>query len=74
MQDRSIGRVVWHIEGSVPAANYLVLPRERDDSLGLTGRFLYLQVTLGRGWLGDRRGTHPFSRTLLRSQQLINPL
>lgn len=47
-QDRSIGRLIWKLEGSIPAANYILLPQDRDSTLGLTGRFLYLQVVLYR--------------------------
>lgn len=64
VQDRSIGRVVWQIEGAVPASNYVVLPRDRGDSLALTGRFLYLQVISrcpGRAW-------HPCAATYVAAQ------
>ncbi len=44
LQDRNVGRVIWQIGGNVPAANYIHLPQTRGASLGLTGRFLYLQV------------------------------
>lgn len=32
------------ISGLVPAANYLQIPKSRNGNLGLTGRFLYVQV------------------------------
>lgn len=44
MQDRTIGRVIWQIGGNVPVANFIRLPQSHASSLGLTGRFLYLQV------------------------------
>ena len=43
-QDRSIGHQVITLAGAVPAANYLQLPQDRTEGLGLTGGFLYLQV------------------------------
>ncbi|KAK9823925.1 hypothetical protein WJX72_006401 [[Myrmecia] bisecta] len=42
--DRSIGKLVLRIGGSVSAANYVQLPKARAHSLGLTGRYLYCQV------------------------------
>lgn len=44
MQDKTIGKRVFCISGTVPASNYVLLPKKRSQSLGLTGRFLYLQV------------------------------
>lgn len=38
-----------HLRGSVPAANSLRLPRQREDSLDARGRFLYLQLRLQPG-------------------------
>lgn len=33
---------MFRIRGSVPASNYILLPKTSSQSLGLTGRFLYL--------------------------------
>ena len=41
--DRSIGKTVYHIRGLVPAANYLQMPSRSSQSLGLTGRYAYVQ-------------------------------
>ena len=49
LQDKQIGKRVLSISGTVPAANYVILPKKRSQSLGLTGQFLYLQVR--RHWL-----------------------
>lgn len=43
-QDKAIGKRVFCISGSVPAANYVQLPKTKGPILGLTGQFLYLQV------------------------------
>lgn len=43
-QDEVIHKKVFRIVGSIPAVNFLKIPK--DKPLGLTGRFLYLQV----GW------------------------
>lgn len=43
-QDDVIHKKVFRIVGSIPAVNFLKIPK--DKPLGLTGRFLYLQV----GW------------------------
>ncbi|DBA73164.1 TPA: hypothetical protein ACH3X2_010098 [Trebouxia sp. C0005] len=42
--DRSIGHQVITLAGAVPAANYMQLPQDRTEGLGLTGGFLYLQI------------------------------
>jgi len=42
--DRLIGRQVYRISGAVPAVNYVEVPSKRVWSLGLTGRYLYLQL------------------------------
>ncbi|KAI8472679.1 MAG: hypothetical protein J3K34DRAFT_519551 [Monoraphidium minutum] len=42
--DTQIGKRVLRITGTIPAVNYLKLPRGKN--LGLTGRFCYLQVKL----------------------------
>ena len=44
MLDRALGRTIWRAAGNVPAANFVRLPRGRSASLGLTGRFAYVQV------------------------------
>lgn len=49
LQDRDIGRVVVRLAGSVPTANSLRLPRCQQGSLGVLGRFLYLQLRLEPG-------------------------
>ena len=40
--------------GNIPSTNFLQMPRKKTDSLGLTGRFLYVQVRHPR----RRAGTH----------------
>lgn len=40
-QDETIHKRVFAISGSIPAVNYLKLPRK---AIALTGRFCYLQV------------------------------
>jgi hypothetical protein len=49
LQDRDIGRVVVRLAGSVPASNSLRLPRRQEDTLGASGRFLYVQLRLQVG-------------------------
>jgi hypothetical protein len=44
MQDKEIGKRVFSIAGSVPASNFVLLPRHRNQNLGLTGQYLYIQV------------------------------
>jgi hypothetical protein len=44
VQDKQIGKKVLRVWGNIPSTNYLQLPRKKTDSLGLTGRFLYVQV------------------------------
>lgn len=44
LQDKVIGKRVFSMSGSVPAANYIQLPKAKGPILGLTGQFLYLQV------------------------------
>jgi Protein of unknown function (DUF667) len=44
LQDKLIGKRVLTISGTVPAANYVQLPKHRSHSLGLHGRYLYMQV------------------------------
>lgn len=44
--DKVIGKKALVIQGNVPAANYVQLPRAKSDALGLTGRFVYLEVQL----------------------------
>ncbi|XP_069341826.1 WD repeat-containing protein 90 [Eulemur rufifrons] len=40
--DKTLRGRVYRIRGSVPAGSYIQLPRTSTQSLGLTGRFLYL--------------------------------
>ncbi|XP_048030728.1 WD repeat-containing protein 90 isoform X2 [Megalobrama amblycephala] len=40
--DKNLKCSVLRIRGSVPASNYILLPKTSSQSLGLTGRFLYL--------------------------------
>lgn len=42
--DRIIGKQVFKVRGTVSAGNYARLPPSRAHDLGLTGRFLYIQV------------------------------
>ena len=42
--DRALGRPVVRLAGAVPGANSLALPGARGGSLGLAGRFFYIQV------------------------------
>ncbi|KXZ51898.1 hypothetical protein GPECTOR_11g331 [Gonium pectorale] len=42
--DKIIGKKVFKVRGVVPAGNYLRVPRTKLQSLGLTGRFLYIQL------------------------------
>lgn len=44
VQDKTIGKRVLNIAGSVSAAHWVMFPRQRTQNLGLTGQFLYLQV------------------------------
>ncbi|XP_033092258.1 WD repeat-containing protein 90 isoform X3 [Trachypithecus francoisi] len=40
--DKTLKGAVYRIRGSVPAANYIQLPKNSTQSLGLTGRYLYV--------------------------------
>eukprot|EP00731_Ephydatia_muelleri_P028595 Em0020g239a len=40
--DRDIKSTVYHIAGSIPAANYIQLPKQPSQSTELTGQYLYL--------------------------------
>ncbi|NXK55551.1 WDR90 protein, partial [Chauna torquata] len=40
--DKTLKGTVYRIRGSIPASNYLQLPRTGTQSLGLRGRYLYL--------------------------------
>ena len=42
--DKVIGKKVVRIAGNVQAANFLQMPKVKGQTLGLTGRFLYLQM------------------------------
>ena len=44
LQDRIIGKKVFKLRGTIPANNYMQLPKSRSRSLGLTGHFIYIQV------------------------------
>jgi hypothetical protein len=46
-QDKIIGKKVLKVRGAIPAGNYIRLPRTKLQSLGLAGRFLYIQVSAG---------------------------
>ncbi|RXM28033.1 WD repeat-containing protein 90 [Acipenser ruthenus] len=40
--DKTLKCTVYRIRGPVPASNYILLPKTSTQSLGLTGRYLYL--------------------------------
>uniref|UniRef100_A0A673Z2W4 WD repeat-containing protein 90 n=1 Tax=Salmo trutta TaxID=8032 RepID=A0A673Z2W4_SALTR len=40
--DKTLTCSVFRIRGSIPASNYILLPKTSTQSLGLTGRYLYL--------------------------------
>nr|XP_055038117.1 WD repeat-containing protein 90 isoform X5 [Misgurnus anguillicaudatus] len=40
--DKTLKCSVFRIHGSIPASNYILLPKTSSQSLGLTGRYLYL--------------------------------
>ncbi|XP_071478368.1 WD repeat-containing protein 90-like [Diadema antillarum] len=42
VMDKGLKCTVYRITGSIPAGNYIQLPRTSSQSLGLTGRFLYI--------------------------------
>ncbi|XP_033117799.1 WD repeat-containing protein 90-like isoform X4 [Anneissia japonica] len=42
VMDKTLKCTVYRISGSIPAGNYIQLPRTSTQSLGLTGRYLYL--------------------------------
>uniref|UniRef100_A0ABM5EZ39 WD repeat-containing protein 90 n=1 Tax=Pogona vitticeps TaxID=103695 RepID=A0ABM5EZ39_9SAUR len=42
VMDKTLKGTVYRISGAVPASNYLQLPKTSTQSLGLTGRYLYL--------------------------------
>lgn len=57
-QDEVIHKKVFRIVGSIPAVNFLKIPK--DKPLGLTGRFLYLQVGWCQGLaVGPLQQQHP---------------
>uniref|UniRef100_A0A670YA84 WD repeat-containing protein 90 n=1 Tax=Pseudonaja textilis TaxID=8673 RepID=A0A670YA84_PSETE len=41
-QDKTLKGTVYRISGAVPASNYLQLPKTGTQSLGLTGRYIYI--------------------------------
>ncbi|XP_035694518.1 WD repeat-containing protein 90-like [Branchiostoma floridae] len=42
IMDKTLKSSVYRVTGSVPAGNYIQLPKTASQSLGLTGRFLYI--------------------------------
>jgi len=42
LQDRALKATVYKITGAIPASNYIQLPQTSTQSLGLTGRYVYL--------------------------------
>nr|XP_033770291.1 WD repeat-containing protein 90 isoform X1 [Geotrypetes seraphini] len=42
VMDKRLKSTVYRIRGSIPASNYIQLPKTGSQSLGLTGRYLYL--------------------------------
>ncbi|KAG2491091.1 hypothetical protein HYH03_010535 [Edaphochlamys debaryana] len=42
--DKIIGKKVFKVRGVIPASNYLRVPRSKLQTLGLTGRILYMQL------------------------------
>ncbi|XP_029431995.1 WD repeat-containing protein 90 isoform X2 [Rhinatrema bivittatum] len=42
VMDKRLKCTVYRIRGSIPASNYIQLPKTSSQSLGLTGRYLYL--------------------------------
>ncbi|XP_013393034.1 WD repeat-containing protein 90-like [Lingula anatina] len=42
VMDKTIKCTVYRITGSIPASNYIQLPKTSTQSLGLTGRYMYL--------------------------------
>ena len=47
VQDKTIGKKVYKITGNVLAANYVQMPRLKSQTLGLTGRYAYVQARRG---------------------------
>jgi hypothetical protein len=43
-QDRIIGKKVFRVRGTIPANNYIQLPKQRSKTLGLYGQYIYIQV------------------------------
>ncbi|KAK3091415.1 hypothetical protein FSP39_019740, partial [Pinctada imbricata] len=42
LMDKTIKCTVYKITGSIPAGNYIQLPKAQTQSLGLTGRYMYI--------------------------------
>ncbi|XP_021344246.1 WD repeat-containing protein 90-like, partial [Mizuhopecten yessoensis] len=42
VMDKAVKCTVYKVTGSIPAGNYIQLPKAQTQSLGLTGRYLYL--------------------------------
>ena len=51
--DRSIGKKVYRLQGSVSASNFIQVPKPRCSmkSLGLTGKYIYIQTRVPAGKL-----------------------
>ena len=43
-QDKTIGKRVWQLQSAVSVATHIRLPASPSESLGLEGRFCYIQV------------------------------
>lgn len=51
--DRIIGRKIFHLQGSVSASNFIQIPKQKSElkTLGLTGKFIYIQLSVDAGKL-----------------------
>ena len=47
--DKWIGKKVFKMAGSVPAANFVSFPKASTPPLGLTGQFVYIQLRIPSG-------------------------
>jgi hypothetical protein len=65
-QDRIIGKRVFKVRGLIPATNFIRAPRSKTQSLGLTGRFLYMQVS---AWVWRGNGVHCVCAQLCLSEE-----
>lgn len=41
-QDKSLKCTIYRLTGSIPAGNYIQIPKTKSQSLGLTGRYMYI--------------------------------